>query len=122
MARFKKILIAWMLLWLPVAGALAATMPIFALSSTATTSADAPLIDDSMTAQPMPCHSDSDSPTPPGACSHCLLCHLAGAVVLPQIAALPAVSPPRDFSATPFSIHASFLADLATPPPRQLAA
>ena len=131
MTSFNKLLLLWMLIWLPVSGAMAAVMPISGTFGTASAAAMAeassntPAMDSGVTAADaimasMPCHGSSPaSDTPPsGTCTHCVLCHLAVSLMLPSLPVVQGITPSRDFSATPLFAHASFFPDPASPPPR----
>ncbi len=103
MTSFRRLLLCWMIAWLPVSGAMAAAMP-FAGKVANIAPADAPLVEASApgeTQSGMPCH-DGDAVTS-GACDHCELCHIASSMIPPSLAAIDAhavhdlpVSFPRD--------------------------
>ena len=118
---FRKLLVIWMIVWLPAAGALAAVMPLAAWSSAASSST-ALLADDEDVAL-MPCHGKSAAQTLGSGqgCSHCLLCHLAGAMVTPEMPIIPTLTPTHIFSAAPQVAPSSFVPELISPPPRSLA-
>lgn len=131
MTFFNKLLLLWMLIWLPVSGAMAAVMPISGMFGTASVasmtdvSTNAPATDTGVTAadaikSSMPCHGSSPATdTPPsGTCTHCVLCHLAVSLMLPSLPVVQGIAPSRDFSATPTLSHTSFFPDPASPPPR----
>ncbi len=119
-----KLILAWMIAWLPVAGVLASTMPIasFAESKdTAIAPDQSKMIDvtadaDRMT---MPCHDPdvSNNNADGNSCSHCVLCHLAGAIVPPTMPALQQNSL-HDTQQTIDSVSfTSFIAELPQRPP-----
>ena len=108
---FVRCLVAWMIGWLPLAGAMASTMSIPALAqgevSYEATSAQAP----------MPCHQADDDMAPAGSCSDCLVCHTASALT-PMVMPLPPLSSPYDIewviNAVSFT---SFIPELLQRPP-----
>ncbi len=121
MNLFRKLLLIWMIAWLPAAGALAAVMPLSGsmMSATAVSAPNAASMDD-MDMSFMPCHG---KPMPakmaPGqGCSHCVLCHLAGALVMPEMPVVATLAPTHIFTATPLAIPPSFIPELTSPPPR----
>ena len=123
-----------MLIWLPVSVAMAAAMPISGMLGTVTA---ASMVDvstivsatdrgvtasDAMMAS-RPCYGStlaSDTPAS-GTCIHCVLCHLSVSLMVPSVPVVPGIAPSRDNSVTPLLSHASFVPDLASPPPRTLA-
>lgn len=119
MRVLRNILLIWMTVWLPVAGTMAATMPLGGIS---VSSLIAGMPDDtgSDAAILPPCHGKSTGVAllPGQSCSHCVLCHLAGALVPPHRPVLPSVAPTHVFTATPIAAHASFVPELLVPPPR----
>ena len=119
MKFFRKLLLILMIVWLPVVGALAAVMPLAAWSSAASTST---LADDEDLAL-MPCHGKSAAQTLASGqgCSHCVLCHLAGAMVTPVMPIVPALPPTHIFNASPLVAPPSFVPELVSPPPRAFA-
>ena len=131
MNSFRKLVLLWMIFWLPVSGAMAAVMPISGMSATVyglafsnvPTNASEEKIGEALTdtvASSMPCHSAlpaTDSPDS-GTCNHCVLCHLAVSLMLPSLPVVQGVVPPHNFSTTPLLSHTSFVPDLASPPPR----
>ncbi len=119
MKIFRKLLLIWMIVWLPAVGALAAVMPLAAWSSSAST---ATLADDDDLAL-MPCHGKSAAQTLASdqGCSHCVLCHLAGAMVTPEIPIIPTLPPTQIFNAAPLVAPPSFVPELISPPPRAFA-
>jgi putative hemolysin len=139
MNSFRKLVLAWMLAWLPWSGAMAAVMPLSALPGSTAGVAVAAIADTVSTAElsagpsaepaadtaststaSMPCHDGGGTrdATQSGACTHCVLCHLAVSLVLPCIPELPGILPARDYAATPLLSHASFIPELSSPPPR----
>ena len=118
MKSFQKLLLVWMIVWLPVAGALAAAMPlsgpIGVMSAPSVTSVDDPGL------SLLPCHGI----TKVGVidlgqgCDHCALCHLAGALVMPEIPQLATFLPTNIYIAVPRALHPSFVPELISPPPR----
>ena len=118
MKLFKKILLVWMIVWLPVAGAMAVVMPLsgstMVSSATDTTSAS------DKNASSLPCHGKSAPGTIASgqSCSHCVLCHLAGALVMPELPVIATLSPTHIFSAATVVNHLSFIPELSAPPPR----
>jgi len=118
MKLFKKILLVWMIVWLPVAGAMATVMPLS--GSTMVSSASDTTSASDKNASSLPCHGKSV----PGkiasgqSCSHCVLCHLAGALVMPELPVIATLSPTHIFSIAPVVNHLSFIPELSAPPPR----
>ena len=116
MKIFKKLLLMWMIVWLPAAGAAAAMMPLSGALSSA--------VADDMQAQQassvMPCHGKSLTGKVPfgQSCSHCVLCHLAGALALPEMPIIATLAPTHLFEAARFAVHPSFIPELTAPPPR----
>lgn len=117
MKIFKKLLLIWMIVWLPAAGAAAAMMPLSGAISFAgpdnMQSADE-------TSGAMPCHGKSASGkgTFGQSCSHCVLCHLAGTLALPQLPFIATLTPTHLFETPRFDDHSSFIPELTAPPPR----
>ena len=110
-----------MVVWLPVAGALAAAMPlsgpIGVMSAPSVTSVDDPSL------SLLPCHGIAkvgDIDFGQG-CEHCALCHLAGALVMPEIPQLAKFVPSNIYIAIPRALHPSFVPEPISPPPRALA-
>ena len=127
MTFLRKILLIWMIVWLPYAGAMAAAMPITgtpaqaSLATTAMAAVDAALPTDSTSDEfLMPCHGKAvNGKLSLGqACNHCVLCHLAGALALGSMPVMPQVTPTHIFDASPLLPHPSFVPDLPNPPPR----
>ena len=119
MTLFRKLLLVWMVAWLPVSGAIAAVMPISSMSRAPMPVED---MDESVNAtseSAMPCHVDTDTVSATGgSCTHCVLCHLAGALMLPFIPELRDLAPSHHFVATSLSTQTSFIPELISPPPR----
>ena len=116
---FTKLILAWMIIWLPISGTLATVMQL----SNVITKQYVPLVEadaDSSTsigAPAMPCHGDLKKPAQSLACSHCALCHLTASIAFD----LPAMHLPRIteiFLAVFYAAPASFIPDLPNPPPR----
>ena len=118
MKFFRKLLVMCMIVWLPLAGAMAAVMPLSAPLATASTSnaTSSSEVDVSQ----MPCHGKAQlGKTAFGqGCSHCVLCHLAGALVMPEMPVVATVVPTHIFHAAPVADHPSFIPELIAPPPR----
>ncbi|MBL8525751.1 MAG: hypothetical protein JNN20_18875 [Betaproteobacteria bacterium] len=112
-------MLTWMIVWLPFAGAMAATMP---LGWGSASSMIAGMSDNTDTGAAIlaPCHGEKmgDGLLLGQSCSHCVLCHLAGALVTPHLPVLPSVAPTHIFTATPLAAHPSFVPELLVPPPR----
>lgn len=90
MTAFRRLLLCWMIAWLPVSGAMAAAMP-FAGKVATVAPADATMLAAGApdeTPAGMPCH-DGDQATT-GACDHCELCHIASSMIPPSLAAIDA--------------------------------
>jgi hypothetical protein len=117
MKFFKKLLLIWMIAWLPAAGALAAVMPLSGSMKLVVTT-DAPMAELEMSA--MPCHGKSltGKASFGQSCSHCVLCHLAGALVAPEVPIVAASTPTHLFDVTTIVVHPSFIPELTAPPPR----
>lgn len=121
MPFFRKLLIIWMIIWLPIAGATAAVMPLLGLSiktAVAVISEASPNVgaDEFV----MPCHAK-----PTGSkqlfgqsCNHCDLCHLASALAVRDMPIMPSAAPSHIFTAVPLLAHPSYVPDLLSPPPR----
>ena len=122
MTSLRKLLLVWMVAWLPVSGAIASAMPIAAMSRAPMPVADMGETVTSASPSPLPCHGTSDtvSAATGGSCTHCVLCHLAGALMLPFIPALQGLAASHNFVATPLSPQTSFIPELISPPPRAL--
>jgi hypothetical protein len=120
----RKLLLIWMILWLPFAGAMAAVMPIAGTSlQAAATVDDTQSVADAASSSDefvMPCHSKSSvtKSSLGQTCTHCVLCHLAGALALGTVPVMPKISPTHIFAAAPLTPHPSFVPDLLSPPPR----
>ena len=115
----RKLLLMWMILWLPVSGAMAAVMP-FAASASTTASASAMVAADSSMFASMPCHdvSSSNKATLGDGCNHCVLCHLAGALMLASVPVVPSIAPTHVYAAVPMAAYPSFFPERSNPPPR----
>ena len=115
---FRKLLLIWMIVWLPAVGALAAVMPLAAWSSAASASTTTLAGDEDLAL--MPCHGKSAAQTLASGqgCSHCVLCHLAGALALPEMPIIPTLPPTHIFNASPLIAPPSFVPELISPPPR----
>lgn len=117
MSFFHKPILVFMMLWLPLSGAMAVVMPLS--GGTAASQSDASVTVTSS----MPCH-DADATadtTKSGTCTHCVLCHLATSLMMPSLPVLPTLIPSHHFMATPLLSHTSFIPEPASPPPRTLA-
>ena len=118
MTFFRKLLLIWMIAWLPAAGAMAVVMP---LSGSMSMSAGAMVASsDEQNGAMVSCHDKSATAKMPfgQSCAHCVLCHLAGALVTPEMPVVPTIVPTHLFTAMPMAIPPSFLPELASPPPR----
>lgn len=120
MKFFRKLLLVWMIAWLPAAGALAAVMPLSASPGIASASGVSAINDQEVT---MPCHGGAKSEkfNLGQGCTHCVLCHLAGALVMAEIPVVATLLPTNIYLAAPLSTHPSFVPELISPPPRTLA-
>ena len=119
MKRFRKLLLVWMIAWLPAAGAMAAVMPLSgSMSMSAGTMAA--LSADSDVRALAPCHDPAAAAKMPfgQGCTHCVLCHLSGALVKPEMPVIPTTVPTHLFTAVFMAIPPSFLPELPSPPPR----
>lgn len=118
MKFFQKLLVTWMIVWLPVAGAMAAVMPLSGTLDTALSSNAASNVGEDASA--MPCHGKAQlAMTGFGqCCTHCVLCDLAGALVMPEMPDLAALVPAHIFDAVPVADYPSFIPELTAPPPR----
>ena len=128
MRIFRRFLLAWMILWLPFAGAIGAAMPISGAAGKIN-SATALVADGQDNFSFMPCHNKSgadkstDGKVPMGeSCNHCVLCHLAGALAMPQMPVVPTVAPTHLFTSVNLVLHPSFVPELPVPPPRSFLA
>lgn len=139
MALLRKMLLCWMILWLPFAGAMSAVMPLTSAAVQASQqgalAVDAPeFVMPKVQATKateandefvMPCHSNGDNKS--GAtkkslgqtCHHCVLCHLAGALALGIMPVMPQVPPTHVFISSSLVTHPSFFPDTLSPPPRR---
>ena len=115
----RRLLLMWMILWLPVSGAMAAVMPFAALTAASTSASGMVTTDSSMLAS-MPCHkvSPSNKAALGDGCNHCVLCHLAGALMLASVPAVPWIAPTHVYAAVPMAAHPSFFPERSNPPPR----
>lgn len=120
MKTLRGLLIAWMVAWLPLSGAIALTMPY----ARAVHHMDGAAADVAQQTQwSMPCHeagaADSAPQSPsPDVCVHCDLCHLASALIAPAVLGVQPdlVRAPESASANP--VFASHIPDLPQRPPR----
>lgn len=121
MKYFRKLLVIWMICWLPAAGALAVVMPLSG-SMNAVNPMEV-VFDDAQDIAAMPCHGGAKSgkTTFGQGCTHCVLCHLAGALVTPTLPVVAMLLPPNIYLAAPLPIHLSFVPELISPPPRFVA-
>lgn len=133
MNTFRKLVLIWMIAWLPVSGVIASVMPISGMPSFAEPVASngignietADSVAAASNTDPMsslPCHNPvSTDSAKSGSCTHCVLCHLAISLMLPAIPELKSFAPSHSFAATPLLSHASFFPEPVSPPPRALA-
>ena len=121
MKIFRKLLLIWMICWLPAAGALAAVMPMSGSMAPIATMERVAVDDQDLAA--LPCHGKATTGKLAfgQGCSHCVLCHLAGALVTPPIPVIAALLPTHLFTASPLITHPSFIPELISPPPRTMA-
>jgi hypothetical protein len=125
MKLFRALLTVWMILWLPVSGAVAAVMPFSTAGSMTTPANGAEMQGVAGDAMAMPCHtatSEPDAPMPgkPGKCTHCELCHLASALLLPALPHIEsAIVHTPEFPAQ-VPAFASHIPELPQRPPRLL--
>lgn len=121
MKYFQKLLLVWMIVWLPVAGAMAAVMPLSGMMTPIVASSTASVGNQDMAA--MPCHGDGKSAAGKSTfgqgCTHCVLCHLAGALIVPEMPVIPMIAPTNIFIAVPPVAHPSFVPEPTAPPPRR---
>lgn len=121
MPSFRKLLIIWMIVWLPVAGATATVMPLTgpSIKTAVATIADA-AANFSADEFVMPCHAKSAGSKQPfgQSCNHCDLCHLASALAVGDMPMMPSATPSHIFTAVPLLPHPSYVPDLLSPPPR----
>ena len=118
MTLFRKLLLVWMIAWLPAAGAMAVVMP---LSGSMSMSAGSVAAQSGEQDQALASCHDSSATAKMSfgqGCKHCVLCHLAGALVMPEMPVIPTVVPTHLFTAMIMAIPPSFLPELASPPPR----
>lgn len=120
MKYFRKLLLVWMIVWLPVAGAMAAIMPLSAAvpveSALAATAGD-------QNVAAIPCHgSATPGKAPVGdGCTHCVLCHLAVSLVMTEFPVVATVLPTNVYTGIARSFYPSFVPEPTSPPPRSLA-
>ena len=110
-----------MIVWLPVASALAAAMPLSGPASGVSAPSVASVDDPSLPS--LPCHGIAkagDTDLGQG-CEQCGLCHLAGALVVSGIPQLAKFVPSNIYLAFPRALHPSFVPEPISPPPRALA-
>ena len=121
MKSFRKLLFVWMIVWLPVAGALATAMPLTGPIGAMSAPSDATVGDPGLFAEP--CHGVAKAGNVDfgQGCEHCALCHLAGALVMPEIPLLATFVPSNIYIAVPRALHPSFVPEPISPPPRALA-
>ena len=121
MMFFRKLMLVWMICWLPAAGALAAVMPL-STTMNAVSTMDG-VTADAQGLSAMPCHGKAMSGKMlfGQCCTHCVLCHLAGALVTPEIPVIATLLPTHLFTASPSVTLPSFVPELISPPPRSLA-
>ena len=114
-------MLVWMICWLPAAGALAAVMPLSA-SMVAVTKAEGIIASD-QDVSAMPCHgrATSEKVAFGQGCTQCVLCHLAGALVMPEMPVIAELLPIHVFTTTTSVTLPSFVPELISPPPRTLA-
>jgi hypothetical protein len=119
MKLIKKIMIVWLISWLPMASAVASAMPIYSatFSITLDTTAQAAVLDVEPAAA-LPCHSPDDNNNATDAqCAHCVMCHIAGAIIAPSIPVLPMTAShdcPHEINSVDF---VSFIPTLPQRPP-----
>ena len=119
MRWIRKVVLIWMIVWLPMAGAMAVVMPLKGPTNPfVSINADSALADDDG-GFVMPCHGKVAGKLALGqSCTHCVLCHLAGALATARIPEMATVPPTHVFESTPLSPLPSFVPDLLVPPPR----
>ena len=110
-----------MVVWLPVAGALAAAMPLTGPIGAMSAPSEATVGDLSLFAEP--CHGVAKAGNIDfgQGCEQCALCHLAGALLMPEIPLLAIFVPNNIYIAVPRALHPSFVPEPISPPPRALA-
>jgi hypothetical protein len=109
MTLFRKLLLIWMIAWLPLSGAMAAVMPFGSTTAkVATVDGTMAMVDaaEDFTLA-MPCHSQTKSGMEQtgGTCNHCELCHIAGSIMppaLPHIDATAVHNSPASFASADF--------------------
>ena len=121
MKVLQKLLLVWMIAWLPAAGALAAVMPVSGSMGAMSSSSAMP--DGNQDLAAMPCHGGAKSGKIAfgQGCSHCVLCHLAGAMMTPALPVVATLLPVHIYLSAPPPIHLSFVPELISPPPRVIA-
>jgi hypothetical protein len=117
---FRKLVLMWMLLWLPMAGAMAAVMPLSSPLRVEAVMSVQPAAEngDAADGMAMPCHAAPDSSTPTNSCTQCVLCHLAGALSIGAMPVVPMVAPTHRYEPALLIAPPSFVPDPAVPPPR----
>ena len=129
MIAFRKLVLVWMIAWLPLSGAIAAVMPFSGterMSTPSGISAMSAAIAPNHAAEhaglaSLPCHDGVAADTNlPGTCTQCVLCHLAVSLMLPSIPELPGLTPSQNFARTRFCPYVSFIPELVSPPPRSI--
>lgn len=127
MISLRKLVLAWMIAWLPLSGAMAAVMPFSGVQGVAPSSGLSVLPAAIAATDPagadevasLPCHGGAAANTnPPGTCTHCLLCDLAVSLMLPCIPELKGLTPSRSFARIHLFPYPSFVPELTPPPPR----
>lgn len=108
----QKLILAWLIAWLPLAGAFAATMPVFAWAAASNVVTMEANDDSAMSA--MPCHQAKQS-TGDSTCTHCVLCHIAGTTLLP---ALPVVTASTQHDRSEAAVVVSFTSFVPALPQR----
>jgi len=109
MTSFRKLLLIWMIAWLPLSGAIAAVMPFGGAMAKAVAVDGMMQMTDAAEdfALAMPCHSQTKAGADQtgGTCNHCELCHIAGSIMppaLPQIDATAVHNSPASFARADF--------------------
>jgi len=114
--KYRRWLIAVMIGWLPISGVMASTMLIYAAVANSHGEGDATPLDGELRA--LPCHQAiADESLDDSTCSHCALCHIAGAVMPPALLNAPITlhhDCPQSISSDAF---VSFIPDLPRRPP-----
>lgn len=118
-ATFTKLILFWMIVWLPISGTLASVMPLSSMiknHSSLTVQIDADSVE-ALDEPTKPCHGAAKKSPKAQACSHCALCHLTASTA----SNIPAMYLPhftRNFANALFVDYPSFIPDLPNPPPR----